>query len=550
MRLWLVLLAAVGALAGEGAVLRGPWWWHDAEGAPRLAVALRGEATAEALALEGRELAIDAVRHPYRDGEGAEAVLVLRLPRGSAGALRLRVGGQELGARLRPPLAADAQPVRLALLAAHAWPDAEDWRRLSEALGGEPHLALVLGPGAPAQLGRGGWEGGVPIAIVADDEPGLAAVGDGMPARWRHGLRLGVLGLPAAPDRAQADLAIARDLSPWIVYLDTPAGWDPALSRPRVSGAAEVAGLLAACRRLSVPLVLAGGRVGFVSEPLTVAADGALRVAAEGVRYAALCPAPGDGFARVTTDMAALAEAPLLAGLRADAGQLELVLALPEGALVLRWRREREPPLPLSALQDRLRSVPSLQEAADLLEDWLWRPGPEVLAALPDQALLARLRSEGGLRGRWLLQRLARLAWDQPTFAIPGEPDPASARAVLLQRIGAVRGKDAASWRREAAETADPWVLRALFYDLARDPERTALPALRQRVALQAAGQLPLDADPLDQHRLMHAVFDDLTASPTELRPWALALRARVDPLALGPIARFLQRHGEQRPVP
>lgn len=555
MRLIAVLALAAALAGGEARLIRGPWWWHDAAGAPRVAVAVRGApAVPGEVSIDGQPVAVDAVRHPCPDpGDGTDGIVVLRLPPGTRGELQLTLAGRTLSATLAPPPARDAAPVRMAVLAPHAWPDAEAWQRLTEALGGPPQLALVLGRGAPARLGSGGWEGAVPLAIVAEDEPALAAVSDGEHQRWRRGLGLGILGLPAAEERTQAHLALARDLSPWLVYLDVPAAWDPALSRPRPGRAADLAPLIAACQQLRAPLILAAGGVGLVSEPLSAKPGEGLKVQADGVRYVLPCPAEHEGLAALPPEIAVVLPAPLLAGLEATLGRLRLVFSAADGPLELVWEREPGPRPPPAALAQQLAAAGELlePEAQAQIADWLWRAPSELLAELPDPALVARLRDAGGWTGRLLARRLLRLAAEQPTYpAPPGEPDPLLRREVLLARLVSHRGKDAKGWQHEAATSPDPWVLRALLHDLARDPERTALPALRERVALQAAGALPLDPDPLDQHRLMHAVFDDLTASPTELRPWALALRGRVDPLARGPLERFLQRHGEQRPVP
>ena len=62
---------------------------------------------------------------------------------------------------------------------------------------------------------------------------------------------------------------------------------------------------------------------------------------------------------------------------------------------------------------------------------------------------------------------------------------------------------------------------------------------------LQAAGEGPLERDPVQEHRLLAAVFDALVLDPAELRPLALALRDKVDALGRGPIERFLKRLDE-----
>jgi hypothetical protein len=73
------------------------------------------------------------------------------------------------------------------------------------------------------------------------------------------------------------------------------------------------------------------------------------------------------------------------------------------------------------------------------------------------------------------------------------------------------------------------------------------LDLLVARVRAQAVGTTPLEVDALRQHRLMTAVFDSTSLSPTDLRPLAVALRPRLTPFTLGPVERFIARHGEIR---
>jgi hypothetical protein len=391
--------------------------------------------------------------------------------------------------------------------------------------------------------------------VVAPPDSALEACSDGAATTWRHGLRVGLLGLPASPDRGQADLALARDLSPWLVYLDAPAGWDPAISNSQPGEAHSLGVLLAACQRLKVPLALGAGRSGLVSEPLTMQDGGRVVVATGGVRYVLPVPADDDGLAGLPVETALALEQPLLAGLSATLAELRLVLVRPgeADAVHLAWRRAEEPREAPAALVGSVTAAESLQtpEVRRALLDWTWLTRRELAAHLPPAEQIARLRDEGGAQGRALARRLALIAVEDPSLAaIPGEPDPLAARDLLLWRLATVRGPEAASWRSQAASTTDPLLLRALLADLARDPARTVLPVLVERLAVQAAGTLPLDPDALDQHRLCAAVFDDVRLSPTPLRPLAIALRERVDPLARGPIERFIARHGEMRPVP
>lgn len=557
----LACLAAALAAADAGQGVRGPWWWHGADGAPRIGIAVAGSPLLPSAGeLDGRTIALRAELRPLAGGgaDGATAVLVIAAPAGSTGELRLTVGTRQLAVRLAAPAPPDA-PARVLLAGGHAWPDRAAFAAVTAALGGPPRLVLALGGGVPARLGTGGWEDAVPVAVVAPEEPDLAASTGGEDARWRHGLRCGLLGLPASPDRGRADLAMARDLSPWLVYLDVPAGWDPACGVRTAADPRAIAGTIAAAGRLAVPLVLGAGRAGAVSEPLAVDAAGVLGSAPGGVRYVLPLPAPEDALARYDDETALPLEPGAAVALAADLGRLTLLLVRGDGAppLPLAWTRGDADAGPAegrgdaSALLRQATAAESLATpaAADLLARWCWLPRSGLASALPEAALLLRLRDEGGPLGRTLVRRLALVMAEDPTVALPeGLIDAASARDAILWRLAHVRGGDAAAWRRSAALSPDPLVLRALLADLARDARRELLPALVERVAAQAAGTLPLDPDPLDQHRLFSVVFDDVRTSPTPLRPLAVALRERADPLARGPLERFLARHGTVRP--
>ncbi len=550
------LLAAGGWSAESARVVRGPWWWHGADGSPHVAVAVAGVPAVPATGtLDGSACPLTSSIVPFAgSGDGANQVVVLHLAAGSHGELRLTLAGQQIAARLRPPPAADA-PARIALAGGHAWPDRAAIATIGKAMGGEPQIVLALGADVPARLGSGGWEAELPIAVVAPPDPALEACSDGAASAWRHGLRVGLLGLPASPDRSRADLALARDLSPWLVYLDAPAGWDPAIGNSQPSDASGLAVLLAACQRLKVPLALGAGRAGVISEPLTMQEGGSVAITPGGVRYVLPVPADDDGLARLPTESALALEQPLLTGLTATLAELRLVLVRPgeADAVQLVWRRNEEPPEPVAALVRTVTSAESLATPAvrQAILAWSWLTRRELVGHMPPAEQIARLRDEGGAQGRALARRLALITGEDPSLAaIPGEADPLAARDLLLWRLATVRGQEAASWRSQAAATTDPLLLRALLADFGRDPARTVLPALVERLTLQAAGTLPLDPDALDQHRLCAAVFDDVRLSPTPLRPLALALRERVDPLARGPIERFLKRHGEMRPVP
>jgi hypothetical protein len=556
----LLLCACAGlAAAGEAArVLRGPWWWRAPDGAPEIGLAVAGNpALPRSARVGGAEVALAGELLPLPgDPDGAEAVAVLRLPATAAGRIEFALAGRALAIDAARPPATDAA-VAVVVAGAAAWPDRAALAAAASAAGREPDTVLILGPGAAARLGSGGWEERLPVAVVAPADPALDAVSGGRAAGWRHGLRVGPLGLPASPDRGRADLALARDLSPWLAYLDAPAGWDPAISRIDPGDVRAVGVLLAACQRLQVPLVLGAGRAGFISEPLALAGVGAVRVQAGGVRYALVAPAPDDGLRAIEAEVALPLEAPQVAVLSADLERLELAIARPgqAGAVRLAWSRGDDPgsghgdgeAAPFAAELAAAESL-ATPAAALAIARWTWLTRAALQGSPLPPELAARLRDEAGPAGRALLRRLALAAVEDPRPVLPGDADPQHARDAVLWRMANLRGADAAGWRLQAAASPDPVVLRAILADAARDPARELAPVLVERVRMQADGA-PLDADPVDQHRLFAAVFDDVRLSPTLARPWAVALRERVAPLARGPIDRFLARHGAVRPA-
>lgn len=550
------LLAGQLGAADSARIVRGPWMWFGADGAPHVGVALAGApAPPTSGQLDGIEVAVNGELHDLANHtDGADHVLVLHLATGQTGRLRVEIAGQPVSARLSRPPTSDS-PARIALASGRAWPDRAGLATLARAMDGEAQLVLALGDGVPLRLGTGGWESEIPLAVVAPPGPDLAACTNGLDERWRHGLRIGVLGLPASPDRGRADLALARDLSPWLVYLDIPAGWDPAIGQHRPSDPRDLGVLLAACQRLSVPLAIGAGAAGLVSEPLRLQTGGVVDIVRDGVRYALPVPATDDGLARISPAAALALEQPLLSGLTADLARLRLVMIRPgeNDAVQLVWKRgddgrdDTAADLAKTVTTAEALDTPAVREA---MRRWSWLPRSELASAMPTAETIIRLRDEGGAQGRALARRLTLIAADDPAIGLlPGDPDPMALRDQLLWKIGTVRGADSASWRLQAATSIDPLVLRALLVDVTRDPERQLLPTLLERVRLQAAGELPLDPDPLDQHRLFAIVFDDMRLSPTPLRTYAVALREKADPLARGPIERFIARHGVERPI-
>lgn len=500
----------------------------------------------------------------------------------------------ELGGGRRVPVHLPRHPAvgaeaAVAFAGGWNWPTASDLERLGRALGRPVEAVVVLGRDWQQRLGRGGWEHRVPLLVPAAGDQPLVASLVGADDDWSTGIRWGRLGLPLVDDHETAAWAIARDLSPWQVPIETVATWR--IGRLRAAAAAsphQLAMLVDACVQRRLPLVLAGGGgAGFLSEPLQMAGDGRVRVAAPGVRYLAATPA---GFAAASLDghIALPLDQRALIGLAAS-DRLRLAWVPLGGgeatSLDFTPLRPADPlapsPPPLNAAASTYaRPEPAwgIGEPGSLLATWL---GPETFSAAEP---IADLSAEEALRRlAWLpVTRLAVLAPGSTELRtllgiLKGRPD----ADLLLRRLSALDALIVNEWAvatggvgeavrrdlilrsldqpeavREPALAAlvrtsqDQELLASIVHAARQQRSRPLLLALRDRFAAQAAGALPFDPEPVLQHEIAGLVFESPYLSPTPLRPLALALRERLGPLAQGPIERFLARHGAVRPVP
>lgn len=455
----------------------------------------------------------------------------------------LSVGGQRLEGTLPRLPAADA-PVRVAIAGGANYPDADGLRALGEALGGAPDVVVAAGGGLLRRLGQGGWEQTTPLLLLGDGQEGID--GFAPEATWPRGRAWGALGLACAESEDAWSAAVAGLLCPWRVMVDTRPRWDPGVLAPAARAEpAAMADLIALAGGLQVPIILAcGGRAGFVSEPLVVR-DRALRVGAPGPRVIGATPA---GEALPLSDHIATAiHTPGLVGLHADGDRLRLVvIAAIEPPLALTWTGltgEGWGAAPADAAWKAWRGGD-----ATALPAVAWAASSELAAVtLGDEervALITAAASDG-------LARLAACRLLSQPSAPAGPVDdrpPWLAREIALRDL--TRGQLAPGAPAAMAIVAggDERVLAAALRAV-RGPHRPRLLDLfSERLKAQAAGTLPLAVDPLLQHRLVAAVFDATDLGPTPLRPLAVALRDRLDPLTRGPVDRFLALYGEVRP--
>jgi hypothetical protein len=120
-------------------------------------------------------------------------------------------------------------------------------------------------------------------------------------------------------------------------------------------------------------------------------------------------------------------------------------------------------------------------------------------------------------------------------------------RDLLLRQLAQPKTFDPNRWMTVIATTTDAQMLSVILRAQQDAVSPFMLDLLVARVRAQAVGTTPLEVDALRQHRLMTAVFDSTSLSPTDLRPLAVALRPRLTPFTLGPVERFIARHGEIR---
>jgi hypothetical protein len=182
-----------------------------------------------------------------------------------------------------------------------------------------------------------------------------------------------------------------------------------------------------------------------------------------------------------------------------------------------------------------------------------WLPLPDLEHAerlMPVlEPALARYQQEGSgvtvLRRLVVTDLITTTAWLQRGVVLPDE----IAREILLRRLGGAVDLGDPVLREVLARSTDAIVVGALIAEIEQDPTSSLLPCLVERSRRIAAGRVPMDRDPIVQHRLVTAIFASPYLSPTPLRPIAVGMRDKLDPRSRGPVTRFLERHGEDRPL-
>ena len=558
-------------------VIAGPWMLLGEDHIVRCGIEISGiiDASAVSLFRAGQVVAAKVAVRPFHvANRPASAVVEVALPESFAGEWSVHLPGRSLTIHLAtPPTRSEVS--RVVIVGPNNWPRSEDLERVAERAGGAVQLVVAHGLESVVRLGTGGWESTVPVVILPQplsvwirEVESVEAIArarlGGLEKQWSTGLRWGGLGLPWASDPAVAASAIAKDLSPWEVCLAPSRWWELGLLAPRIDrGVSATTSLVGLCQHLHVPLILTlGSGAGWISEPLLVEADH-LRIGTGGTRVIAATPS-GDGVGLLPSTIAATIDESGIIALIAHPDHLRLLgIGFSGNELMdLKFMRDNKN----GFVGNGAGHFEELgQDVVNIRSQWLiadeagvkararcqWMTSRDLAtlhvestdllalikahaAGVPVVPLLRRLTSVEAVAGNVMSEHQAEL----PDLVL---------RDLLLRQLAQPKSFDPKSWIEVIATTTDIQMLTVILRAEQDDIAPFMLDVLVARVRAQAAGTTPLEVDALRQHRLMTAVFDSTSLSPTDLRPLAVALRPRLTPFTVGPVERFIARHGELR---
>ena len=558
-------------------VIAGPWMLLGEDQVVRCGIEISGiiEPSAVSVHRAGQVVAAKISVRPFQvANRPASAVVEVALPESFVGEWIITLPGRSLTMHLAAaPTRNDVS--RVVIVGPNNWPRSEDLARVAERAGGAVQLVVAHGLESVVKLGTGGWESSVPVVILPQplsawirELEGINAIararlGD-LEKHWSSGLCWGGLGLPWASDPAVAASTIARDLSPWEVCLAPTSWWELGLLAPRIDRRiSATTSLIGLCQHLQVPLILTlGSGAGWISEPLLVEADH-LVIGTGGTRVVAATPS-GDGVGLLPSTIAATIDESGIIALIAHPDHLRLLgIGFSGNELMdLKFMRDRKG----GFVGNGAGHFEELgQDVVNIRSQWLtadeagvtararcqWMTSRQLatfhiestdfLALIKAHAagvavvpLLRRLSSVEAVAGNVMSEHQAEL----PDLVL---------RDLLLRQLAQPKSFDPQRWMSVIATTADIQMLAIILRAEQDDIAPFMLDILVARVRAQAAGTTPLEVDALRQHRLMTAVFDSTSLSPTDLRPLAVALRPRLTPFTVGPVERFIARHGELR---
>jgi|GEM_PF-2705769 len=529
-------------LAGDGSVVVGTRW-----------VVAPGESISGVMTLADQQLPMAVERFP------GGAVLTVRKPVAlAATAGELLVGDRRLvipGVQIPAP----GTPATVVVLGPGQDLTAAFVTAIQAVAPAESAIAVLLVGGHRSNRIESTQRPGTWPIILLGAGPDLIELERLAPGGVQHALAtFGALGLPTAVTMLEWPRVVARDLSPWTVPVVTGAPWDPALfADPGRSSAETCRDLVGLFDGLGHPAaLLIGSRVGFISEPLGLVASG-ISVRAGGVRLIGASPA-GDGVAGLDGHIASAIEGDALGVLSADAQNLRLTFvrapadpatdptSYPNAVVPIRWERGRRPALgwgggDVEAAWRSWNTDPTTAISADLA--WAIPRTYDVVTPGSSQreSLIAAAASDPFARvtaTRMLVRGDANTVGVEPEWL---------RRVRVLRDLGARSVHAGSPAAIDLPTTPDLRLVHAAIRCADGRARAPILDSLTRRLQLQATGEVPFASDPLDQHRLVSAVFDASDRSPTPLRALGRALVEKLDPLSRGPVERFLAAAGTFR---
>ncbi len=558
-------------------VIAGPWMLLGEDHVVRCGIEISGTIDASAVQLHraGRVVPTKVAVRPFHvANRPTSAVVEIILPESYAGEWNITLPGRSMTVQLAAA-PTRAETSRVVIAGPNNWPRSEDLARVAERTGGAVQLVVAHGMESVVKLGAGGWESTIPVVILPQplstwvrevetiETIAKARLGN-LARHWSTGLHWGGLGLPWASDPAVAASTIARDLSPWEVCLAPTSWWELGLLAPHIDRKiSTTTSLIGLCQHLHVPLILTlGSGAGWVSEPLLVEAD-QLRMRAGGARVIAATPS-GDGVALLPATIAATIDEPGIITVIAYSDHLQVLGTSFSGNELLN----------LTFLRDGHGGFTGNgagqyeelgQEVVNIRTQWLsadevgakararcqWMTARDLATLHVESAdLVALIQAQAaGVEVNSILRRLTGVETVSTTAMLEHQTELPEIvlRDLLLRQLAKPNSFDPRPWMKVIAATTDTQMLSVILRAEQDDIAPSMLDLLVARVRAQAEGTTPLELDALRQHRLMTAVFDSTSLSPTDLRPLAVALRPMLTPFTVGPVERFIARHGEMR---
>jgi hypothetical protein len=563
-----------------------PWVLCGGDGSRQVAIRLSGtvELTDITLLCNGKEAEsiqpqLRSERLPFQLATTV-ARWIIPADQLQAGDYRLRVGERSWALPAVQSQAGTNQ-TRLALAGLSNWPSETELANLSQRLDGPIEAVVADGWTAIDAFGSGGWETKIPILLLPRPPPenhpssvdisllAKARVGDAL-SHWPHGMSWGIVGLTLVASSDDAMQTMARDLSVWQICLTDSSWWNLGILSPILTKQTHhLAPLLSLCQHLDVPLIITlGDSAAWWTEPL-VSNAGVVEGKLPGTRVLSATPMAASHMAEMPWSIVGSLAYSGLLGMKATPTTLETIWLnedKTDGA-VLSWSRaEKEPGATARNVLDDIDPVAlharcfpaeplsdTKSDTKDMLAaraqaSTLSRQQLGLMHVLDDKVKLLLAAATVPENMVFLRRLVGDINLSQAIFlkdiaALP----PMVARDLLLRQLAFTNDFDSKPWVNYFSATTDTAVLHAVLRARDEAHQSACRDLLVARVRAQALGQIPIESDALLQHRLMTSVFDATDLSPTELRPLAVAIQPKLGTFTVGPVKRFIDRHGTIR---